>query len=390
MLRAVCWGCLGTFFCCPLMAYNALDGTVAGKQQQSAADYLARCESSLNQLPRVNVEVRVDLAAAEPVSHYLDIWEYGVTRQFFERRIFYNTGKASEKVSIHRFAKDIESGKVASMTSDDAEGLSELAMAEGDVRYRAHMRPIGGYLIDLQPPIYLLRVGEFDLNMMSPLQLSKAASVVRYAGTADVGGVECVIIEMLPPQSVAKSSCTKLTLFLDPQHGYLPRRLVKESLHENNNLHFSETLALGFQDLGSGAFLPTEVKTRDRMGGKTRELSRYTITTVTPTNDEPRKLSDVFFPNQLVQLIEEPFDPRNAASKNLSAVSVQVVDASGALGRVFSTPSELQDHLRRRTASQSTAAGPLRTVAIGALFCLLIAGGSIVMIRRRAAMGRPS
>ncbi|WP_153558849.1 hypothetical protein [Roseimaritima sediminicola] len=268
------------------------------------------------------------------------------------------------------------------MTSKNAERLNDLGFRPDDVRYRAHIRPIGKCLLDLQPPQYLLRVFGFDLYAMSPLQLSEIASSVRYTGDISSGGRNCPVVELIPPASIPPSTCSKLTLVLDPAYGYLPRHSIKESVTHDGTTVYAEKEALQFEEVGEGAFLATDVSTRDRTAGNIRQLSRFRVTRITHAVAEPRGLSQVFFPNQLVQIVEQPFDPENPSVADGATAAVQLVDESGKLGKVFEDQTELQAFMLEKTPVRN-AGHRVKVLATALTLLLISAFVAWRLLRRR-------
>lgn len=341
LLNAVLYGVIICYL------HFLLNGGVATAKNPFAIEYLEKCESSLLQLGRVDVTIEVTPPPHTPVSHYIDTWEHGAARQFFERRVFFNQGNRKGMQGLRRFAVDNESKKVALMLCDEPERLLDLKFSPDAVSYSASTRPLGMYLIDLQAPIYLLRAHSLGTTITSPLGLSAVARSVDVSESATLGGNECIGIVMLPPEGTPEDVCVRLTLYLDPQHGFLPRLSVNETMHASDGAkasYFSEHEVIEFRELANGAFLAAKVKSRGRSDDAIRELSSFDVTNITYPKTSPRSLEQAFYPNQIVQLIERPFDPDSIPNKPTRVVT-QLIDSNGKFSTKFHTSEEFEEFI---------------------------------------------
>jgi hypothetical protein len=278
--------------------------------------------------------------------HSIDSWIRRGPKECFKRSIPVTNGQMDgSQPDSYEMWLDFESHQFHFLNIPDP---TKLHLIRPDRHYgiSALRAPLDRYFLDAQ--IYLYFLIRFQMNGLDDFrtlrELRDECSSFELLANQEINGFSCAHFHVVHPGVRGMGVGTEMDIFLDPQMGYLARRL--EVHHRPAKSDKTTTAANSdfvvevgeFRSLPGGVFFPAKAECYSRDDQGRRESIHNYVANEIVVNEEisPREVAVVFPQHAFVNVFTEPRTPFSLPAKT----NVELIGAKGEVIQTFHPDTE--------------------------------------------------
>ncbi|MGI8977852.1 MAG: hypothetical protein ACR2FY_01360 [Pirellulaceae bacterium] len=299
------------------MALLALSSAEDAKKIPSQATILAAHESTWAQIQSAKVVIKHESKPNERgvfARSGVDVWKKFDLKESFERTDSVQDANASEL-------------KVWSCYWYDFEKMEETSLRLPEPAHRNDMTPIRNYGAQckraplarnhLYFQVYLYFLMRLPANVADEFrtlsELAREADSFTIVGSEQRDGIDLIRIDAIHPRVRGSVNGARMTIFVDPNAGFLCRELRSEQFSSDGKqiLGVAVTRVLEFQDLGRGVFFPKSSENWiEDSSGKRMAVNRFSVVSHSVNADvQASELNPALPENVYMNLLDEPHTP---------------------------------------------------------------------------------